>query len=956
MKQTKLAAALLVALGSLPLSANALDRQDNQDVPVTTQNDSPVDPDADRAKARKLETITVTGSLIPQSEIETATPITTITAADLKARGFTTVAEALQQSSFATGSVQGSQFAAGFTPTAQTLSMFGLPVGFVKYLIDGRPMGNFPGLYNGTDVFNNLSGIPADLVERIEILPGGQSSLYGSDAIAGVVNIILKKHLADGPVLDARFGWHSQGGGASRRISLADNFEVGRLNILVGGQFESTQPIWRRDRDLTAHYNTHGTTPAVAFPNYDVIGYYSGWLMLDPRNCADVANQWYGTVGVHTRPQGDYCGTPNGPGYATLTSDNKQANLYTHATFDVNDNVQLFGDLLYTYQEQKYTNGAGYLWWGSNVVTASEGGGYFWDPRMQDYMQVYRYFAPEEIGGFKSVMNKDTENSYMLTLGAKGTFGQSNWDYELSFTHSDDKLRSRQFQKFTQPVEDYFARVMGPQMGYYYGYPVFEPDYAALYQPISNADFRAFTGYTTDNAKTWDNLVRAQLTNASLFSLPGGDAGVAVVLEGGNEGWDSVPDPRLLQDIDFQGRQEPYVWGWSALPGAGHRSRYATTAEFRLPVLTGLTLDVSGRYDSYKVATSRVSHKTYNLGLEYRPFETLLLRGRYGTAFKVPTLSDEFQRPSGRYGSVTDYLNCGRLGFSGSTLANCPSPYDSVNFEGETSGDPSLQPITAKVWTYGLVWSPTPKLSFNVDYLHWDVSNEVALVSADQLSNTQYLCDIGTLNMNSTTCSKAFELITRGPGQGNLLGPITHISMPKQNVANEKVNALTAGANYVQDIGRFGRLTLNLSYSDMFKHTYQDYPTDDPVDLLRHPGWSTEFKSKASGSLTWSNERWSATLYGNRYGRTPNYLASSLDNYTSEGTGKLSPWMLYNASVTFNATKKLGLSFMVNNLFNKMPPMDRSYSGSTSTPYNTDNYNVYGRAMYVEANYRFGAE
>ncbi|MDA3877937.1 MAG: Plug domain-containing protein, partial [Halothiobacillus sp.] len=143
---------------------------------------------ASKKKAQKHETINVTGSLIPQTEIETSTPVVTITAQDIKARGFSTVAEALQATSFATGSVQGQQSSASFTQGAETVSLFGLSPSYVKYLIIGLPMGNFPALYNGSDVFNNIAGIPADLVDHIDILPGGQSSLYGSDAIAGVIN------------------------------------------------------------------------------------------------------------------------------------------------------------------------------------------------------------------------------------------------------------------------------------------------------------------------------------------------------------------------------------------------------------------------------------------------------------------------------------------------------------------------------------------------------------------------------------------------------------------------------------------------------------------------------------------------------------------------------------------------------------------------------------------------
>jgi iron complex outermembrane receptor protein len=194
MIKSKIAVAIVTALALGYTSAHAQSAQSD-----ASQQNSAQPPDT--AKAKRLQAVTVTGSLIPQSEIETASPILTITAADMKARGFTTIAQALQQSSFATGTVQGMQDTNSFTTGAETLSMFGLPVGFVKYLVDGRPMGNFPGLYNGSDTFNSLSGIPMDMVDHIDILPGGQSSLYGSDAIAGVINIVLKKHV-DAPTLE----------------------------------------------------------------------------------------------------------------------------------------------------------------------------------------------------------------------------------------------------------------------------------------------------------------------------------------------------------------------------------------------------------------------------------------------------------------------------------------------------------------------------------------------------------------------------------------------------------------------------------------------------------------------------------------------------------------------------------------------------------------------------------
>ena len=518
---------------------------------------------AARDTATKLEAITVTGSLIPQTDVETATPTTTITAAQIKANGFSTVADALQQAAFATGSVQGPQDTNSFTPGAQTLSMFGLPVGYVKYLIDGRPMGNFPSLYNGSETFNNLSSIPTELVDHIDILPGGQSSLYGSDAIAGVVNIVLKKKL-DAPVLDVRYGWTQGGGGADRRISFADSFSAGRFNLLAGVQFESTQPIWGFDRSLTRQVNQHGTTPPTASRDYLIYG-DDGYHMLDPSRCAGVAGQFHGTEGLqHRENSGDYCGSPYTGGYSTLATDSKTAQAYAHATFDVNENIQLYGDLLYSYQEQKYAGGPSITWWGT-----SPSYGAIYDPDLDDFINLQHAFSPEEVGGYRSIMNKTIENTYMFTLGAKGSLGNSTWDYDVGLTHSDDKLIERSFARFTKPMEQYFAdHVLGPNLGpdpYGYGYDTYRPNYENFYRPfIAGGISQVRPAIPTTRSKSWDNMLRAVVTNASLVAMPGGDAGIAVLVEAGNQGWDYSPDPRLLTGD---------VWGQSAVQGAGHRSR-----------------------------------------------------------------------------------------------------------------------------------------------------------------------------------------------------------------------------------------------------------------------------------------------------------------------------------------------------------------------------------------------
>jgi outer membrane receptor for ferrienterochelin and colicin len=948
MLKSKLATAVVAALafGCANAYAGGIGSSGAQDVPsqdTASQADQSSNPGAEKAK--RLQTITVTGSLIPQTEIETATPVTTITTEDMKVKGFSTVAEALQGVSFATGSVQGSQYSGGFTQGAETVSLFGLNPGYTKYLINGKPMGSFPALYNGSDAFNNIAGIPADLVDHIDILPGGQSSLYGSDAIAGVINVVLKEHV-DAPTLSARYGWDTGGGGASRRLSGADSWQFGRFNLLAGFQYDSKDPIWGTDRGLTAHRNNHGLT--AAYPSYDVIEYSalsSAILpyMMDPNKCSNLTGLFGGTEHLATRGGGQYCGSEYSGGWRTLTNRVRSGNAYAHATFDISSDNQLYGDVLYGYSDTRFSAGSNYTWWGTSLNY-----GAIWDPNVNggngDLVEIQKSFAPEEVGGYASNMSKQYDTSLYFTLGDNGTFGSSGWDYDVGLTHSEEHTTVANFVRFNDAVENYFADILGPQLDVdplYHYYPVFSPNYGKLYSPVSPSDFNSFTGYVNTRAKTWNNMLRAQLTSASLFSLPGGDAGLAIVAEGGNEGWDYTPAPQLLDGT---------VWGQTDVQGSGHRSRYALTAELRMPIFSMLTLDMSGRRDSYHVNGDNVGKTTYMVGVEFRPFEGLLVRGRYGTAFKAPTLADEFQGLSGFYTNVTDYYSCSQLGFDPAHAGDCAPRYSNHQVYGEQSGNTELKPINAKVWSYGVVWAPNSNFNVSVDYFHTDIDNEVNQQSIDGLLLTEYQCRTGILDINSPNCVQALSQVERSPQ-----GDVSYIFVPKVNVSNETTNNVIAHFSYLASLGSAGNLTLQGSYSNTLKHTYQQYPGDPKIDLLRHPGWSTDFKTKENLTVSWSRGDWGASLYINRFGHTPNYISTTYDDYVSSPyAAKLKPWTLYNASLRYQVTPALGLSFMVNNLFNKMPPIDYSYGGNSSAPYNEFNYNVYGRAMYLQASYQFG--
>ncbi|WP_342315213.1 TonB-dependent receptor [Lysobacter sp. FW306-1B-D06B] len=904
-----------------------------------------------------LDKVTVTGSLIPQTQLENFTPVTVVSAEDIQVRGFTSVADVLQQSTFQTGGLQGGQTSAAFTQGAEAAGMFGLDPGYTKYLINGRPMANYPALYNGSDTFNNISGIPVDLVERIEILPGGQSSLYGSDAIAGVINIILKKQV-DGLSLNLRGGWYDEGGGDSLRLSASDGWSAmdGRLQLLAGLQMETRDPIWGHQRELTRQYNPRGTSAPLASRDYVVINASARntYLFLDPAQCGNVTGQFDGTEALQMRPGfGAYCGSFSTPGYRTLRNGKDSAQLYTHATFDVNDAVRLYADLLAGQENVDYATGSNYTWWGTSAKY-----GYFYDPDRRALLNLQRAFAPEDIGGlgFADIMNTDRNRSTMITLGAQGQAG-GNWDWDVGFTRSDYRLREHQWARFADPINAYFEQhVLGPKLGMRGAYPIFRPNYAAFYQPISPADFAGFTGYVDTDSRTYDNLLRAQLTNTSLFALPGGDAGLAVVVEAGTQGWEYRPDARLVQDPDTLKSQ---VWGLTSVSGEGDRDRYAVTGELRLPLWKPLTLTLSGRYDAFDANGRTIDKPTYSLGIEYRPIESLLLRGKYGTAFRAPTLSDMFQGPSGYYSSTTDYYRCYQQDprYTPGNTDDCT--YDSSQFFGQQSGNPDLRPIEADVWNAGLVWAPTTRLSMSLDYFVWDIRDEVDQQSADQLMLAEFFCRTGGANTATASCAQALEWVKRGEN-----GEIQSIHTPKVNVSRQKLEAVTASANYTLDLGRHGTLNFAGHYTNNLEHTVTPLPGDEPIDLLRDPYamwlYDSYAKTRADASLGWNIGKWTTTAYANRIGKTPNYLAYSSKSWDyvhpgGQKAGWWAPYTTWNLSLNYDVNDDIRLSLLFNNVLDKTPEHQAAnYPGTSGTPFNNYLYNPYGRSIYAEMRYEFG--
>jgi outer membrane receptor protein involved in Fe transport len=933
MQRKLLTTAIYVAMAAIAPSAYAQD---------AGQSDQGSNDQADAAPAETLDKVMVTGSRIPRAQVETASPVVTITAEQIQAQGFRNVSDVLRAQPLSTGAVQDNQFA-GFTPTATTISLLGLSPSFTLILLDGRPLADYPLLYNGQSNFTDLTSIPTAMVDRIDILPGNQSSIYGSAAIAGVVNIILKKHI-DGIQLDARIGGYSEGGGDNERLQLTGGSEWDALDLTWGLQYSHQDPIYMHQRDYT------DTTDDNPNPNlrygsrtFIILNGFTGTYDDPGDHCDALSFLFGGTTIKDFRPgRGDFCGSRAQPGYATLLNEESGLSGYFNANYALGDNADLYATVLVGKNKSK--NDSGSRFWVPDYNGTHQN--YVWNVAEGTLETYQRIFAPEEMPEEARFFTADSD-SYSAAIGIKGTFGGSDWDYDGYFSRSGYKVSSDQLWPLVGPMEDFFRnQFMGPQLGTYYGYPVYAPDKDALYQALTPEQFRSFSGNIHNVSRTWTQNINFQVVNGNLFDMPAGPVGMATVLQAGNQFWDNPIDPGVSGG-DF--------FGINGTSGRGKRNSQALGVEFSVPLLKELTADVALRYDAYQnVDAGSDNDLTYKLGLEFRPTESLLFRGNYATAFRAPDMGYIFTGGNGFFSNQTDFYKCEI------DPANC-ALYTGASVEGNQVGNPDLKSITADSYGFGFVWSPGPNFDLHADYYNVNIENEVVPQSVAQTLFDENECRQGRLDINSGRCQDAIARVIRtapNPGNPLLSENIDLVIVKGINIAQENVSGITAGTNWRLDTDSLGQFRFGLDYNLTLKHKAKTSPDSAATDFFGSgQALTAEFKSIVTGDIGWELGRWAANLHGIRYGSLPNYARQFSTTTNGVGPGMVRPWMLYNLSVDYDVTKNSTLSLIVNNIRNSRPPEDPSYDGSQGFAppyYNIFAYNGYGRSWWVEYKIDFG--
>ncbi|HEY0178632.1 MAG TPA: TonB-dependent receptor [Dokdonella sp.] len=914
-------------LGAL-LTAAIVSAAHAQDAPQPRQ-DTPAQepPPAAADEASTLAPVVVTGSRIPRAQVEGPAPVTVIEGSSIDAGGFRSVFDVLSSVTQNTGLVQGEDFGSTFTPAANVINLRGLGPNHTLVLVNGHRVADYPVAYNGSVNAVDLANIPSVMIDRIEILSGSASAIYGSDAIAGVVNIVLKqKH--EGVDLSVRVGSTQQGGGDNQRVQLIGGGSWGDLSGVFGLELTNRDAIWFGERALTNTYSRYASPGDVPGPIFALRDPASGnYYDLPGTGCAGLSSLMSGSlVSVPSANyEGSYCSSDQYYSNRTTQTRKKLATSYASLQYALSPDTQLFGDFTFGFSDIK--NNVRALSW-------SPAGGAFWNDATDRLETWTRVLTPEEIGGKNASDSTYLQRAYDLTFGVKGAFGATDWHYELAANRSDyvsDQGRVR----FLSGIDEFF---LGAPTGThdYEGetFPSYDADPNRLITPLTPDDYRRLTAKSLERDKAWTEDLSFTF-NGDLFQLPAGPLGVAGVVEAGRQGYRNTPDARIGEG-DFWNLSEAQTNG-------GKRNRYAAGLELNVPIFSRLTGTAAARYDRYTYAGQEIGKSTYNLGLEYRPLDSLLLRGTYATSFRAPDMNYLFSKSTvGYIPSVTDYYQC-RL--DGQDYSSC-NDYYNMNFS--SSGNKDLKPERGRSFTYGFVWSPTANFDFQADYYRIRISDEVTNLDEDQILRTEADCLLGQtpggtpVDQGSQICRDALARVVRNPATAPVNpNQVTNLLINPINAATERTQGIDLGANVRWSTDRFGKYQLHAGYTHVLKHEYQQFPGDPTYDYLNDVYYQSDWRTKANASLSWHLGSWSATIDGTRYGSIPK----------NDYSGLRSAYTLFNGSVGYSLSERADLLLIVNNLRNSSP-VDKSAGWPN---YSIGWYDAYGRQWWLQFDYHFGA-
>jgi iron complex outermembrane receptor protein len=905
------------------------------------------DADEDEEESASLNRIAVTGSRIKKTDLEGASPVFVMTAEDIEQEGFATVFDALNSMTQSTGTTQGESFTNAFTPAAPQLNLRGLGPGRTLYLLNGRRFADYPFPFNSQSNFVNLSQIPVAAVDRIEVLSGGASAIYGSDAVAGVINVITKTRY-DGHTATVRVGTTTDGGGDNYRVQLVGGFEGDRWSAVYALEVFDRDSIHGKDRDWLDDFTD---VPGAVQANGRSLLYISdrfgfdwdgnGMSYEDP---GEAVCEPYPTLEYSFRSSstGYYCGRDL-VGDESIRNGRQHYSAYGTFNFELTDNTALFVDLLWSESEIEST--------GFNRFWASPSA--FWNPgdtgpngdagrtfvgipaSLALFQKIYEY---DETGPQSALFEED---SLDIAVGLRGSFGDTSWDWEATYNHSEYNSLNEQFLFKEEIIDEYYLGTVVPELSAF-GIPWYDTPENVLERfqtPLTTEQLAAMSGTSTQDGESSNDTIQFTF-NGDLFDLPAGPVAMAGVVEWATQEYQLTPDDRLLNK-DGAG-----WWGRSGTGGGGKRDRTAVAAEFSVPVTSMLTLPLAVRYDNYDDASDTGSAVTWKAGFELRPSRSLLLRGTIGTSFRAPDMHFLFAGDSGFFFSNADYFLC-RTQEPGTPVPQCTHNND--NFAGNRKGNLELIEEEGTSWTLGFVWQVVDDLTLSADLYNIKLEDIINDLNIDQLLSDEADCRIGEtiggspVDGNSAECQATLNRVVRvnTPGAPNDMN-IDNVTVEPINRALTEQMGIDVALTYSLATEKAGQWAFNATYTHILSSKDQQFIEDPVNNAWRDDAGNFEFRHRFRGSATWTMSDVSTTLSAFHLGSVPNWFE----------TDRIGAMWTFNLNVGWNITDSVRISAIGSNIFNELPEIDTGWPGWPG--FSRGNYPIIGREVWAQLDWTFG--
>jgi len=883
--------------------------------------------------ATNLDRITVTGSNIPRTNTETPSPVQVVTRQEIDRTGKTTVAEYLQTlTSDGAGSIPKS-FGNGFAGGGAGISLRGLGAGSTLVLLNGRRMATYGLADDGQKVFTDLSTIPLDAVERIDILKDGASAIYGSDAIAGVVNIILRSDF-EGAILRGSYGISGDSDGDTRKATLTAgtgnlasdgwnaffSLDVGKTDAIKisdrkNRKWIGTGDIRRYGYDaadaqfLGGAYLSGGTAGGTG-PNGSVFDNTAHLVALP--GCAGLTTI-PGQTDATAQAQG--CLWDPAQQYRDLSPEEKYVNVFGRASFAFGEGGEIYTEIGYSKKETTFSNtpsgvsgGWGYP---GGPVNANSGAGattlYAGHPdNPLPYAARLRYSAWDV--GPRVTDNTNEFNRFLV--GVKGNWGE--WSYDTAYLHSGTDLTNKRtgFLRYSA-VRCVLGNPACPAGTWRIGDNA-NLNSQALYDYIS----------PTISARAKSSLDMFDFTvSRSLADLKGGPLGLALGTE-----WRKTSNsltPQTFTDIgDIIGL------GYSAYDGT--QNVYAGYAELSAPVLEQLELSAAVRYDKYESGDSKATPK---LGVKWTPADWIALRASYAEGFRAPNPAENGDGGLAAFSNARDPVRCAI-----DPANECTARSVAII----TRPNPALEPEESKSYSVGFVLQPTSTTSLTVDAWQIKRTNEIAQGStADAIAAGNVLRDSNNIG-----------------GVANS-GTILAVNTGYVNANSSRVRGIDTDVRQTFEIGP-GQLEMDLQWSHLlkFERTEGDTTVDyvgthgncDVTNCIGTP------QDRVNFGTTWKQGDWSVS-------GVVNYI-SSIENKDRRGgdyqafyadgspVKKIASFTTFDLSGRWNITDAFELNASVQNVFDRIAPLDpTTYGGVNYNPLHFSG--AVGRYFTVGAKYTF---